>query len=118
MTQPYQLFATTPKGLELLLVEELRALGAENPREKLAGVTFQGDLALAYKACLWSRFANRILLSLASVPADTPEELYAGVQSINWDEHIDENATIAVHFVTSNSNITHTLFGAQKVKDA
>lgn len=118
MSQQYQLFATTPKGLELLLVEELRALGAENPREKLAGVTFQGDLALAYKACLWSRFANRILLSLASVPADTPEELYAGVQSINWSEHIDENATIAVHFVTSNSNITHTLFGAQKVKDA
>lgn len=114
----YELFATAPKGLELLLADELRALGAENPREKLAGVMFQGDLSLAYKACLWSRFANRILLTLASVPAASPDELYAGVQSIDWSHHIDAKATMAVHFVTSNSNITHTLFGAQKVKDA
>ncbi len=113
-----QLFATTPKNLELLLVEELRELGAIEPREKLAGVQFQGDLALAYKACLWSRLANRILLTLQTVPAASPEELYAGVQSIAWDEHVAPNATIAVKFVTSNSTINHTLFGAQKVKDA
>lgn len=114
----YQLFATAPKGLELLLVEELRELGAVNPREKLAGVTFEGDLELAYKACLWSRLANRILLTLTSFDAATPEALYAGVQSIAWDEHLESNATLAVHFVSSNSAINHTLFGAQKVKDA
>jgi 23S rRNA (guanine2445-N2)-methyltransferase / 23S rRNA (guanine2069-N7)-methyltransferase len=112
------LFATTPKGLELLLVDELRALGASNPAEKLAGVSFSGDLTLAYKACLWSRLANRILLSLAKVPASTPEALYAGVKTINWSEHIPTDGSLAVHFVSSQSNITHTLFGAQKVKDA
>lgn len=114
----FQLFATAPKGLELLLVDELRALGAINPAEKLAGVAFTGDLATAYKACLWSRLANRILLSLAQVPASTPEELYAGVQSIVWDQHIHPEGSLAVHLVSSQSNITHTLFGAQKVKDA
>jgi len=118
MTKPLQLFATTPKGLELLLVDELRGLGAINPAEKLAGVTFSGDLALAYKACLWSRLANRILLSLTTIHADTPEKLYRGVQTINWQEHIDPEGTIAVHFVTSESRISHSLFGAQKVKDA
>lgn len=118
MTKLLNLFATAPKGLELLLVEELRALGAVNPAEKLAGVTFSGDLSLAYKACLWSRLANRILLTLAKVPAASPEALYAGVQTINWSEHIDPEGSIAVHFVCSQSNITHTLFGAQKVKDA
>lgn len=118
MTKQLQLFATTPKGLELLLVDELRGLGAINPAEKLAGVTFSGDLALAYKACLWSRLANRILLSLTTVYADTPEKLYKGVQTINWQEHIDPEGTIAVHFVTSESKISHSLFGAQKVKDA
>lgn len=112
------LFATCPKGLELLLVEELRSLGAKDPAEKLAGVNFTGDLELAYKACLWSRLANRILLSLATVPAKTPEALYKGVQTINWLDHIRPDACMAVHFVTTHSAITHSLFGAQKVKDA
>jgi 23S rRNA (guanine2445-N2)-methyltransferase / 23S rRNA (guanine2069-N7)-methyltransferase len=114
----FKLFATTPKGLELLLVDELRALGATTAAEKLAGVTFTGDLTLAYKACLWSRLANRILLKLTTVPAATPEALYAGVQTIAWHEHLDPTGSLAVNFVSSHSNISHTLFGAQKVKDA
>ncbi|VVC76442.1 Ribosomal RNA large subunit methyltransferase K/L [Aquicella siphonis] len=117
-TLPYRLFATTPKGLELLLVEELRTLGANNAAEKLAGVAFSGDLQLAYRVCLWSRLANRILLSLTKVPASSPDELYAGVRTIDWSEHINPHGTLAVQFVASQSNMTHTLFGAQKVKDA
>lgn len=117
-TKQFPFFATCPKGLELLLVEELRELGAIQPAEKLAGVTFSGDLALAYKACLWSRLANRILLNLTEFPARSPEALYSGIQKINWQEHIPLQGTFAVNFVTSHSEITHTLFGAQKVKDA
>lgn len=118
MTPSFQFFATAPKGLELLLVDELRALGASDAAEKLAGVTFSGDITLAYKACLWSRFANRILLHLASKPAATPEALYAGVQSIQWGEHINPEGTLSVHCVCSQSSINHSLFAAQKVKDA
>lgn len=114
----FNLFATTPKGLELLLVDELRSLGATDAAEKLAGVAFTGDLNLAYKACLWSRLANRILLGLAQTQAATPEELYAGVQTIAWDEHIDPDGTFAVHCVCSQSEITHSLYAAQKIKDA
>lgn len=117
-TQNLNFFATAPKGLELLLAEELRQLGALQVAEKLAGVTFSGDLRLAYRACLWSRLANRILLPLTTTPAATPEELYAGVQTIAWDEHLQPTDTLAVHFVSSRSNITHSLYGAQKVKDA
>jgi 23S rRNA (guanine2445-N2)-methyltransferase / 23S rRNA (guanine2069-N7)-methyltransferase len=111
-------FATTPKGLELLLAEELRSLGADTAAEKLAGVAFTGDMSVAYKACLWSRLANRILLPLIQIPASTPEELYTGVQTISWDEHMQPESTLLINFVTSQSEITHTLYGAQKVKDA
>ncbi len=111
-------FATTPKGLELLLVDELKQLGAETAAEKLAGVVFTGDLSIAYKACLWSRLANRILFPLCQVPAATPEELYQGVQTIEWDEHLSPEATLHINFASSQSEITHTLFGAQKTKDA
>ena len=117
-TQVLQFFAPTPKGLELLLKDELQALGATDAAEKLAGVSFSGDLSLAYKACLWSRLANRILLKLKTFRAETPEQLYAGVQSIAWDEHLNPDGTLIVNFISANSQIDHTLYGAQKVKDA
>lgn len=111
-------FATTPKGLEYLLVDELKALGATTAAEKLAGVVFEGDLALAYRACLWSRLANRILLPIAAFTASTPEALYDGIQKTDWSKHLNVDSTLSVHCVSHQSAINHTLFAAQKVKDA
>lgn len=117
-TQNNQFFATTPKGLELLLVDELKSLGATSAAEKLAGVNFSGDLSVAYRACLWSRFANRILLPLATFPAATAQALYTGVRRICWNEHLSTHHTFRVHCASVQSQITHTLFAAQKIKDA
>lgn len=114
----YSLFASTPKHMESLMVDELNALGAEDVREARAGASFRGSLALAYRTCLWSRIANRVLLVLARFPAATPEALYAGVQTIPWHEHLDITNTFAVSLNTSQSKITHSHFGALKVKDA
>jgi 23S rRNA (guanine2445-N2)-methyltransferase / 23S rRNA (guanine2069-N7)-methyltransferase len=114
----FSLFAAAPRGLELLLADELRALGAADAREARSGVLFSGDLALAYRACLWSRLANRILLPLAKFPAATPEALYDGVRAIDWSVHLGAENTLAVEFNTSHSAITHSHFGALKVKDA
>lgn len=114
----YNFFATCPKGLELLLADELQQLGAKTAREKLAGVEFTGSIEAAYRACLWSRLANRILLKLSSAPAKDADELYAAVKQINWFEHFDVTDSFAVHCTASSSTITHTLFAAQKTKDA
>ena len=54
----YEVITTAPKGIEPLLAEELRALGAEQVSEGRAGVAFAGSLATAYRVCLWSRLAN------------------------------------------------------------
>ena len=118
MTTARQFFATCPKGIEPLLADELRQLGAEAVKETRAGVAFEGALAIGYRACLWSRLASRILLPLTSFPASTPEELYAGVQTIAWKEHLAAEGTLAVDFTTSQSAITHSHYGALKVKDA
>ena len=115
-SQPF--FATCPQGLELLLVDELRALGAETAHEKRAGVEFTGTLETAYRACLWSRLASRILLPLTEFAVHSPEELYAGVQTITWDTHLAPEGTLAVDLTTSGSAITHSHYGALKVKDA
>ncbi|MDD5267340.1 MAG: bifunctional 23S rRNA (guanine(2069)-N(7))-methyltransferase RlmK/23S rRNA (guanine(2445)-N(2))-methyltransferase RlmL [Methylococcales bacterium] len=115
----YQLFATTPKAMETILTEELQSLGINNIKATMAGVAFQGDLETAYRACLWSRTANRILLVLSSFEVKTQEDLYNGVQKINWFEHINPEDTFAVSFSAKNSQaINNTHFGALKVKDA
>lgn len=114
----FAFFAPAPLGLELLLADELAALGAGDVKSGRAGVKFSGDLAMGYRACLWSRLANRVLLPMASFPAADGDALYAGVQTIDWRAHLPDGATLAVDFAASRSFITHTLFGAQRVKDA
>lgn len=118
MSEQLRLFATAPKGVTQLLFTELEQLGAESVREQPAGVEFSADLATAYRICLWSRTASRILLPLAKFPAVDPDALYEGVQKIDWSEHFDTEATIAIDFVTRSSQIKHSQFGAQKTKDA
>ncbi|SFS19807.1 23S rRNA (guanine2445-N2)-methyltransferase / 23S rRNA (guanine2069-N7)-methyltransferase [Dyella sp. OK004] len=111
-------FATCPKGLEYLLRDELIALGAADVREVLAGVHFSGTLETAYRACLWSRLASRVLLPLAEFDAATDDALYAGVQNIDWSTHLAAHATLAVDAGTAMSKLTHSQFIAQRVKDA
>ncbi len=111
-------FATCPKGLEYLLRDELVAMGAADVREALAGAHFSGTLETAYRACLWSRLASRVLMPLAEFDAATDDDLYRGVQSIDWSTHLASHATLAVDAVTSQSKLTHSQFIAQRVKDA
>lgn len=110
-------FATCPKGLEYLLRDELVALGAD-AREALAGVRFEGDLACAYRACLESRLASRILMLLSEFDAADADALYGGVQAIDWSQHIASDATLAIDATGSSGSIKHSGFAAQKVKDA
>ncbi|MDE2388702.1 MAG: bifunctional 23S rRNA (guanine(2069)-N(7))-methyltransferase RlmK/23S rRNA (guanine(2445)-N(2))-methyltransferase RlmL, partial [Betaproteobacteria bacterium] len=118
MTQ-YQLFATTPKAMEGILANEIQALGGKNVQQKLAGVAFQGDLALAYQACLWLRTASRVLLLLGSFEVKSQQDLYDGVQRIDWSTHLNADDSLAVSFSSKNNPaINNTHFGALKVKDA
>lgn len=113
-----ELYATCGTGLEDLLVEEFRELGFDSIQSAGAGVRFRGGLHAGYKACLWSRIANRVLLPIHAGPAASPEALYELVQEIDWSEHVDVDGTLAVDFFTAKSAITHSQYGALKVKDA
>lgn len=123
MSSVQNFFATTAKGMEDLLAEELRSCaeglkGAGVGKLSRAGVPFHGPLELAYRVCLHSRIANRVLLPLKKFEAATPEKLYGGVKSIRWSDHMRAAGTLAVDFAASHSKITHTHFGALKTKDA
>ncbi|MFD2438008.1 hypothetical protein [Modicisalibacter luteus] len=57
-------FVTCPKGVETLLAEEIAALGGEIVKTTVAGVHLNASLDVAYRVCLWSRLANRVILRL------------------------------------------------------
>ena len=111
-------FASCPKGLEYLLVDELNALGAADVHEALAGVHFRGELEVAYRACLWSRLASRISMPLAEYAVEDGDALYAGARAIDWDAQFAPAATFAVDAVGSTRGITHSQYAALRVKDA
>src|SRR3982750_3165081 len=101
----YQFFATCPKSLEGLLFSELTILGATELRETVAGVYFSGNIETAYRICLWSRLANKILLPLASFDVGSQDDLYDGVRKIAWQDHLKPDGTLLVDFVGSSDAI-------------
>jgi len=111
-------FVTAATGTADLLAAELVALGIEGAREVLGGVACEGVLAAAYRACLESRIGLRVLWEVAKFPAADAEALYAGVRTIDWSSHLAVEGTLAVDFSGGLAGITHTQFGAQRVKDA
>lgn len=110
--------ATCPKGLELLLAEELTSLGALDVKETIAAVYFNGSMEIAYRCCLWSRLANRILKLLHHFVLNNTEDLYEQTSEINWESHLSSGQTIAIDFIGTSRLVDNTMYGSQKVKDA
>ncbi|WP_027857212.1 bifunctional 23S rRNA (guanine(2069)-N(7))-methyltransferase RlmK/23S rRNA (guanine(2445)-N(2))-methyltransferase RlmL [Marinobacterium jannaschii] len=111
-------FLTCPKGIEALLAEELASLGISDVRQTVAGVWFEGELVDAYRVCLWSRLANRVLYPLAECDVASAQHLYDGVQQVNWLDHLRASGSLTIDFTGRSEVINNTQFGAQKVKDA
>ncbi len=113
----YDFFVSCPKNIESLLAQELTSLGAEDVRETVAGVSFRGPLATAYRICLWSRLGNRVLLRLARFEIENADHMYEQVKEIDWHDHLELDGRFCVDFIGTNDEIRHTGFGAQRVKD-
>ncbi len=112
------LFATHPLGFSDLIEQEVLSCGGRITARSTAGIGFEGSLECAYRMCLWSRVANRILLQIDAFDAPEPDALYYGIQRTDWQAHLNPGGSIAVDFVTTRSQINHSLYGAQRVKDA
>jgi 23S rRNA (guanine2445-N2)-methyltransferase / 23S rRNA (guanine2069-N7)-methyltransferase len=114
----HALYVTAPAGTADLAAEELAACGVTDVKVERGGVGCVGTLEQAYRICLWSRVANRVLLEIAKFPAPTPEALYDGARTVDWHAHLGVDGTLAVDCTSTRSAITHTQFAALKTKDA
>jgi putative N6-adenine-specific DNA methylase len=118
MAERIALFATTARGTEDLLAEELRELGAKRIRQDRGGVRFMATLDEALKVCLWSRIAMRVLYPLGEFEAHGADGLYEAAASVPWEEHLTPDHTFAVEATLKDSEHSHSGFVALKVKDA
>lgn len=118
MTDEHTFFASCPKGLEALLLAELSSFGALALKETVGGIHFTGSLELAYRSCLWSRLANRILMPICSLECRTVDDLYSIAKGIDWQQHLDIDGSFAIDFSGSLKGLSHSHFAALKIKDA
>ena len=114
----YEFFATCLPGAEKLLADELHGLGVRKVRPLSGGASFFGAPEDALRACLWSRLAGRVNLTVGRVVARDADALYAGVRELPWEAVIAEEASIAVRASGTNAELRNTQFVALKVKDA
>ncbi|NDW20057.1 bifunctional 23S rRNA (guanine(2069)-N(7))-methyltransferase RlmK/23S rRNA (guanine(2445)-N(2))-methyltransferase RlmL [Alteromonas hispanica] len=113
------ILVTTSRGLDELLKQEILNLCPQAQIKQAPGMLqFEGTKEDAYKLCLWSRLANRVIWVLASGKANNAESLYNTAMSVDWQMQMDSRHTLSVQFVGTNFAIKNTQFGAVRIKDA
>jgi len=111
--------ATTLKGLEGVLAEELKKLGAQDIKEGIRSVTFRGDQGFLYKTNIALRTAIRILKPIRTCKVYDEEDLYEAIQKIKWEKYLDVEGTFAIGAVVNSKNFTsNSHYIALKSKDA
>lgn len=118
LANQYTAIAKTIFGAEELVANDLRALGAKEVKVLNRAVSFEADQTLLYKANLYLATALRILVPIHSFKATNEEELYRGVQEVNWQQYFGVDDTFAIDSVVGSDYFNHSQYAALKAKDA
>ena len=110
-------FATCPFYLEELLKTELESFGAADIQIAHGGAGFSGSIETAYRACLWSRIANRILFPLVSFDAEKPEDIKKAAEDFPWETHFSLKSTISIDSTLTKTKICTPDYASLSVKD-
>ena len=114
----FKMIAKTFFGFEEILAKELHQLGAQEVEIGTRAVSFKGDNGFMYKANLSLRTALKILKPIYYFKATNDQNLYKGIQGIDWSKYIGENQTFVIDTTIHSDNFKHSQFVSQKAKDA
>ncbi|UTW66743.1 class I SAM-dependent RNA methyltransferase [bacterium SCSIO 12643] len=109
---------TTLYGLEELLADEIKQLGAKNVEVGNRVVHCSGNLKFIYKSCLQLRHALRVLVYLDEFEAFNPDQLYEKAYNLSWEDFMGHQSTFAIHYTVNSKHFTHTKYASLKLKDA
>ena len=82
---------------------ELAELGADDIVAAEGGVGFSGAMSVAYAANLHSRIASRVLWQVGSGRYRSEEDIYRGVNALDWPQLFDGTLTIRVNVAAVRS---------------
>lgn len=114
----FKMIAKTFFGFEEILAKELQQLGAQDVEIGTRAVSFKGDKGFMYKANLSLRTALKILKPIYYFKATNDQNLYKGIQGIDWSKYIDDNQSFVIDTTIHSDNFKHSQFVSQKAKDA
>jgi putative N6-adenine-specific DNA methylase len=119
MSRNFKMVATTIFGLEEVLAEELKNLGAQDVEIGVRNVSFSGDKGFMYKANIALRTAIRVLKPIKRFKVGDEDDLYKKLQTIDWEREMDVDSTFAIGAVVNSKNFTtNSHYIALKSKDA
>ncbi|MBN2214973.1 MAG: RNA methyltransferase [Bacteroidales bacterium] len=110
--------AKTFRGLEGILANELRELGAKDIVILNRAVGFTGSKELMYRANYNLRTALSILKPVLHTKVRNEIQLYNAARSVHWPEYIESRDTLTIDSIVSSVHFNHSMFVSQKVKDA
>lgn len=113
-----QYFATCPRGLEALLVNELKQCIAKDITPTDGGVAFAGELSVCYSANLHSRIATRVLMQAGRGKYATEEDLYQAAHKLNWPNWFDVKHDFMVKVTGVKCPLKSLEFATLRIKDA
>lgn len=114
----FKMIAKTMFGLEEVLAEELRQLGAEDITPVTRAVSFTGTMETLYKANYCCRTALSILKPFAEFEANNDKELYDNVYKMHWENILDVDCTFFIESAANSKIFTNSYYAALKTKDA
>ncbi len=114
----FEMIAKTLPGLEGVLMEELRGLGAETVQPLKRGVRFYGNKELLYRSNYHLHTALRVLKPIYICTVRNERELYQKTKAIEWKKYLSSDHSLRIDAVVFSSLFRHSGFVALKVKDA
>ena len=118
MTDKFEMVAKTFLGLEGVLADELRALGAQDVTEGNRVVSFTGDKETLYRANFTCRTAVRVLKPFLKLRSTSADDLYEQLKSFDWEQLMTVKTTFAIDATVYSEDFNNSRFVTYRVKDA